>query len=196
MQQTDEDLTRSRFAQVLEVHGADPTRWPVEVRTRAQALVARDRAAARQLAEAEALDRLLDMAPPTAAASPSLIDRIVAEARREPAVQASNVIALPRPARPLPSRSAGSGAAGAARPGLVKSGAGWRLGSRQLAGGGGMLAAALLVGLWLGAAGVGPTVDGLQQAHRSGTADLDALSELVQAVLPIELLEETSEDHL
>ena len=62
-------MTIAEFERLLDVYGSDRTRWPVEARASAGQLVARDRAARRLLAEAEALDRALERAPlPTLAA--------------------------------------------------------------------------------------------------------------------------------
>jgi hypothetical protein len=48
---------------ILAIHGARPERWPQEMRARLSAFTEADRAAGRLLAEARALDRLLDAAP-------------------------------------------------------------------------------------------------------------------------------------
>ena len=48
-------MTIAEFERLLDVYGSDRTRWPVEARASAGHLVARDRAARRLLAEAEAL---------------------------------------------------------------------------------------------------------------------------------------------
>jgi hypothetical protein len=70
---------------LLDVYGSDRTRWPVEARASAGQLVARDKAARRLLAEAEALDRTLERAPlPSLAEETALADRILAAARRSP----------------------------------------------------------------------------------------------------------------
>lgn len=56
-------MTIERLMQILDAYGADPLRWPAIERIAAQALAARDRRAAALVAEAEALDSLLDLAP-------------------------------------------------------------------------------------------------------------------------------------
>lgn len=77
------------FEQVLERYGSDRTRWPAPVRKRFAGLISGNPAAERRLREAEALDRLLDMAPPPAVDTHTLADRIMAAAEAE---------AAPRPA--------------------------------------------------------------------------------------------------
>lgn len=52
-------MTRERFEQILEAHGADPARWPAAERAAAAAFAERPEAAA-LLSEAAALDALLD----------------------------------------------------------------------------------------------------------------------------------------
>lgn len=66
---------------LLEIHGADRTRWPARERLRFAHLLAEDAEASALLAEAEALDRLLDRAPRVGAErQAALADRIVAAA--------------------------------------------------------------------------------------------------------------------
>jgi hypothetical protein len=74
---------REALARLLDIHGADRTRWPARERLRFAGVISEDEAAARLLAEAEALDRLLDRAPRVSDASiDALKDRIVAAALR------------------------------------------------------------------------------------------------------------------
>ena len=78
-------MTIADFERLLDVYGSDRTRWPVEARASAGQLVARDKAARRLLAEAEALDRTLERAPlPSLAEEAALADRILVAARRSP----------------------------------------------------------------------------------------------------------------
>jgi predicted dienelactone hydrolase len=73
--------------QVLERFGADRTRWPAPVRRDFAGLIATDREAKARLREAEALDRLLDLAPQPPVDTRALTDRIMAAALAEaPAV--------------------------------------------------------------------------------------------------------------
>lgn len=123
-------MTIAEFERLLEVYGSDRTRWPVEARASAGHLVARERAARRLLAEAEALDRALERAPlPTLAQEAAMAERIVAAARRtprlvpsaraergRPAAAGDNVIQLPASRGPrqwLDARSVRGGVAGA-----------------------------------------------------------------------------------
>src|SRR5262245_42462473 len=78
-------MTLDVFAQLLDVYGGERTRWPAEARAAAAHLVARDAEARRLLAEAEALDRVLQSAPvPALAAEAALAERIVVAAQRSP----------------------------------------------------------------------------------------------------------------
>lgn len=52
-----------RFKTLIEEHGGDPSRWPETVRAPMMRLASQDPIAGRLLAEARALDRLLDSAP-------------------------------------------------------------------------------------------------------------------------------------
>ena len=93
-------MTIAEFERLLDVYGGDRTRWPVEARASAGHLVARDRAARRLLAEAEALDRALERAPlPTLAQETAMAERIVAAARRTPRIVA---VAKSAPGQPAP----------------------------------------------------------------------------------------------
>ncbi len=74
---------REALARLLEIHGADRTRWPARERLRFAGVISEDKTAAKLLAEAEALDRLLDQAPRASAAGiEALKERIVAAALR------------------------------------------------------------------------------------------------------------------
>lgn len=80
---TDPRAARDReieaLAALLDSTGADRTRWPAPDRLRFAALIASDPEAQRLLREAEALDRLLDLAPaPGSAETNALADRIMA----------------------------------------------------------------------------------------------------------------------
>ena len=80
-------MTLAELGQLLEVYGADRVRWPADERAAAAQLVARDVEARRLLAEAEALDRVLDSAPvPALAVEAALAERIVAAAQRSPRI--------------------------------------------------------------------------------------------------------------
>jgi hypothetical protein len=80
-------MTLTEFERVLDIYGGDRTRWPTEARAAAAHLVARDAGAQGLLAEAEALDRVLERAPlPALAKEAVLADRIVAAAQRSPRI--------------------------------------------------------------------------------------------------------------
>lgn len=71
------------LAHVLERYGSDRTRWPAPVRRQFAGLLSESGDAQRRLREAEALDRLLDLAPPPVMNTRALADRIVAAAEAE-----------------------------------------------------------------------------------------------------------------
>ncbi len=74
---------REALERLLDIHGADRTRWPARERLRFAGVISEDEAAARMVAEAEALDRLLDRAPRASEAGiDALKERIVAAALR------------------------------------------------------------------------------------------------------------------
>ena len=169
-------MTITDFAHLLDVYGSDRTRWPVEARASAGQLVARDRAARRLLAEAEALDKTLERAPlPSLAAEAALADRIIATARRSPRmVPARNAAAAGGPRRvannviPLPGLTA--------RPRWLPTG---------LASAAGMLAASLALGIFLG-------ISNLSQGVLPVLEDMTgiALSPQPRAVAQVDLLDE------
>ena len=78
-------MTLGDFERLLDVYGGDRARWPAEARAAAGQLVSRDGNARRMLAEAEALDRVLERAPlPSLAVEAALADRIITAAQRSP----------------------------------------------------------------------------------------------------------------
>ncbi len=125
-------MTLGDFERLLEVYGGDRTRWPAEERAAAAQLVARDVKARRLLAEAEALDRVLERAPlPALALEAELADRIVAAAQRSPRiVRIGGAAASAEPAS--------QGAPARKR---------FRLGNARAAG---VLAASLVAGIFIG----------------------------------------------
>jgi hypothetical protein len=82
MTRKEETMDRERFAHLLDAYGGDFKRWPAEERASAAAFAAQDADAARLLAEARALDAALDAGRETAAPSPDLAARILAQAPR------------------------------------------------------------------------------------------------------------------
>lgn len=95
-------MTLPDFERLLDVYGADRTRWPLTARASAAARLAADAGARKLLAEAEALDAvLLHTAEPDKTDVAALAERIVAAARTAPRVAASDrvasaPVALPR----------------------------------------------------------------------------------------------------
>ncbi len=69
--------------QVLERFGSDRTRWPAPVRRNFAGLLASSAEAKARLREAEALDRLLDLAPEPEIDTRALADRVMAAAVAE-----------------------------------------------------------------------------------------------------------------
>ena len=193
-----EDLTQRRFLDLLEIHGGDLERWPGELQPAARALVAREPTSALHLAQAQAFDRVLDLAPRALPPSPALLERIAAAARQDGArrrltdrpavvisIGAGEVVTLPRrPGSRSPGLAPGSRAGG------------WNPQLRQVAGAGGLMAASLLVGLWLGASGAASPSLGAVMANRHSTTDLDALTEIIHSAMPLDLLEGSDEDLL
>ena len=75
---------RQALERLLEVYGADRTRWPARERLRFASLVSEDDAARHLMAEAAALDSVLDLASKASAAREhALKERIVAAALRQ-----------------------------------------------------------------------------------------------------------------
>jgi hypothetical protein len=141
MSNTSNTMTIAEFERLLDIYGSDRTRWPVEARASAGHLVARDRAARRLLAEAEALDRALERAPlPTLAQEAAIAERIVGAAKRTPRIVPATKAA------PAQQVSSGAGSQGADN--VV-----WLSGLRQRAQrltGRSALAASLVVGILIG----------------------------------------------
>jgi hypothetical protein len=74
---------RQALERLLDVCGADRTRWPARERLRIASFIGEDEGAKRLLAEADALDSLLDLAPRASEARErALQERIVAAALR------------------------------------------------------------------------------------------------------------------
>ena len=97
-------MTIAEFGHLLDVYGAERTRWPLGARAGAAALLASDRAARRLLAEASAFDTVLSKAPDAQSGETSaLADRIMAATKRTPRLVAS----VQQPARPVSTPAAG-----------------------------------------------------------------------------------------
>jgi hypothetical protein len=141
------------FEAHLDRFGGDVARWPAAAAARYLPLVEADPAAARLLAEARALDRLLDRAPvPEAERREALAQRIVAAARADGVPQASiptprdRVVAFPGPK---------------AKPARRPARRDWQAA--------GLLAASLLLGIFVG-------VNGTFDGAISGLTNLAGLS--------------------
>ncbi len=117
---------REALERLLDIYGADRTRWPARERLRFAGIVGEDKVAARMLAEADALDRLLEQAPRASGADvEALKERIMAAALRSGAPQLAVVAG--RQGGRCPSRVV------AARRGPAFA---TRFGTRRVAGGG------------------------------------------------------------
>jgi hypothetical protein len=131
---------REALARLLEIHGADRTRWPARERLRFASVITDDKAAGKLLAEAQALDRLLDKAPMSSEAGlDALKERIMAAALSGPVSRGAVVMPF-RPAasklRPVQTWR---------RPALPVKFADWPAAA--------VLAASLVLGVMLGSAG-------------------------------------------
>jgi hypothetical protein len=137
------DMTRLRA--VLEVHGADPARWPAEERPGLETLIAGSEQAAAALAEAAALDRLLAAAPATGERSTGAIaDAVMARLGVRVGASGGRTRDSARP----------DGAPSVSRTWRAPARAGWQVGA--------MLAASLILGFVLGSGGYGgQLLDGL-----------------------------------
>ena len=85
----------------LETYGSDRTRWPAELRRQLSSVDSSNVEARRILAEAKALDRLIDIAPVVPADRlQALSDRIVMAARTTPRVAGSSSLPGNKPMLP------------------------------------------------------------------------------------------------
>jgi hypothetical protein len=159
---------------LLEVYGADRTRWPARERLRFASLITEEPEAQRLMAEAAALDRLLDAAPTAGKErEQALTGRIMAAARvqqhkplsaSEVAPAVSNIVKLPAWVR----QPQIAGAFGASE---------WPAA--------GLLAASLALGVMLGSAG---TLDSTMQE----VAEVAGLSSSVTVDSQLTLNEDTA----
>lgn len=96
------------FEHLLEVYGADRTRWPLAERAAAAACLASNQGARRLLAEAEVLDAvLLTTEEPSNSELGVLADRIVSAARNAPRLATQSgrsvgALTVRKPAAPAP----------------------------------------------------------------------------------------------
>jgi hypothetical protein len=128
--------------ELLDIYGADVARWPAHAQGRADHLLAAGPETGRMMAEAKALDAVLALAPlPATDRRVALADRIVAEAlqsKPEPRTSGSGVV-IPWPGA---ARERGSRLLRASRSPA------WRAAA--------LLAASLLVGVFIGAQDLAP----------------------------------------
>lgn len=99
------ETTIQNFQHLMETYGSDRTRWPAAVRANAEALLATDAQAREMLAEAVALDRLLDQAPTVSIdRERALAQRILTAAgvHTQAIGTVANVVAFRVPAARLP----------------------------------------------------------------------------------------------
>jgi hypothetical protein len=166
-------MTLAEFERLLDIYGAYRSRWPADARAAAAHLAARDAEACRLLAEAEALDRVLQSAPvPTLAVEAALAERIVAAAQRSP-----RIVKLPAaaPAADAPVQTAARPGDAAGRDRRFRGGR-VRLWSRQ-AGAVGLLAASLAIGVVIGHSNLSPQLLPAL-ADMAGLADHDDLMQI------------------
>lgn len=160
---------REALERVLATFGADRDRWPAAERLRFAGLLAENADARRMLAEARALDRLLDAAPSIAPArQEALAARIVAEAAGTPRSAISKVSAPVGPVVVLSGRAASSPTRGWSRaPGaFVRS---------RVAPSAALLAASLVAGLVIGWSTLGALlIDGTDATRVEVTSTADA----------------------
>lgn len=145
----------SQFARLLEGFGADQRRWPAGAAARFVPLLAREPAARRLLAQAEALDRLLDRGRGDAKVAAGLADRIVAAAVADPPRQRSE----PEPSNVVPfgPRPATSRASNGPPLAPMRDRTRWQAA--------GLMAASLLMGVYLGVGGgMAPLVERFAEA--------------------------------
>lgn len=172
---------REALEHLLEIHGADRTRWPARERLRFAGVISRDAAAARMLAEAQALDRLLDQAPRASEASiEALKGRIIAAALRS---QPPHLTAIAGH-RPAPAKA---WLGQLRRPSLVA-----RFGEWPAAA---VLAASLVLGVMLGTAGTFDTTM-QQMAKVAGLAGTTSATDSSHLALGEEVLGQSDEDLL
>jgi hypothetical protein len=153
-------MTLPEFERLLEIYGSDRTRWPLEARASAGQLTARDPAACRLLLEAEALDRILERAPlPSLASEAALAERIVVAAQRSPRmVRTGDAVASASDGASKP--TTGAAAASVIR---LPDRRRWFNGS-PAGRAAGLLAACLMLGIFLGASAVPqPVIPALEE---------------------------------
>jgi hypothetical protein len=174
---------RQALTRLLEVYGADRTRWPARERLQFAGLIAEDKDAQRQMCEAAALDELLDRASSASKdREHALKERIMAAALRSVETKLAVVDGDGTARSPQISRM---------RPAMARG----RMASRHEWPAAAMLAASLFVGVLLGSAG---TVDTTVQevAEATGLATADATGHSSQLAFGDDLVAFAEEDLL
>ena len=139
---------RQALVRLLEIYGADRTRWPARERLRFAGFISEDDDARRAMVEAAALERLLDLAPKASSTrEQALKERIVAAALRSAEPRLAVVTRGSDGAAWRPRAASAARAAWARLPSLAGAPAssGWAAAE--------LLAASLFVGVLLGSAG-------------------------------------------
>ena len=153
------DMDIREFRALLDIHGAQPGRWPRDKAAAMHALCAMDGRARAMLEEARALDALIEDSAP--GANPQLKAAILAAA-----TGADNIAAIPAPAqswRPAPA------APGAANDNAARR---WMAGA--------VLAASLFAGVWIGLSGLAePVGEALLGGAQVAGVDNDALDDII-----------------
>ena len=163
---------REALERLLEIYGADRTRWPARERLRFAGVIGDDKVAARMLAEAGALDRLLEQAPRANGADiDALKERIMAAALRSGPPQLAVV-------------ASGQPASGRVMPVLGRRPAFAAMFGRGEWPAAALLAASLVLGVMLGSAG---TFDATMQEMAEVTGLTSAPSDTSQLALGEEI---------
>lgn len=165
-------MSLADFEHLLEVYGADRTRWPIATRASAAACLASSPAARKLHSEAKALDAvLLRSEDPDKQEVAALVERIVAASRVTPRLP------MPSDERVIASRPLADGVAARSR---VIAGKDWMRGVA-------LLAASLVVGIFVGQSQLGaravPALEDLTGISASRSADRLAMLDLhIEAV--------------
>ena len=176
---------REALERLLDIYGADRTRWPAHERLRFAGIVGEDKVAARILAEADALDRLLEQAPRASSADvEALKERIMAAALRSGAPQLA-VVAGRKAGVAQPLTAAKRGPAFATR--FVRGE--WPAAA--------MLAASLVIGVMLGSTGsLDTTMQQMAEVTGLSTATDNVNTDSSQLALGEEIEGQSDEDLL
>jgi hypothetical protein len=173
---------REALERLLDIYGADRTRWPARERLRFAGVISEDKTAAHMLAEADALDRLLEQAPRASSADvEALKERIMAAALRAKAPQFAVVAG----------GKAAAGKVAAGRPAVV---ARFARGEWPAAA---MLAASLVLGVVLGSTGsLDSTFQQVAEVTGLRSAQTDISTDNSQLALGEEIEAQPDEDML